>query len=260
VVDDERPDLEKRLAAIERLAVGDEEPDEERLRSLRSFLGDEEKVVQRAAAEAFGKLAARGVAVRPLLDEVLRAVSSRVRWGAAFALSRSGGVPAAALPTLLDALDAEDRDLRWAASDLLVRQVPVWGSRAARSLVELVGSGTARQRKMALYCLRDIGRNIGAGGEGSEEVVRRALGDGDVDVRLAAVAALVKVASDRRTAALLISSCLGDRDLRVCRAAAGTLGMLGQRDEEVFAALRGAAQSGDESLRRAADRALERLG
>src|SRR5439155_13215653 len=191
-------------------------------------------------------------------DEVLLAARAsplpRRRWGAAFALSLAGDPPAATLPVLLETLGADDGDLRWAAAGIVVRL----GDQAALvgSLCALVTSGNAAQRKMALYCLRDLDARTSE----VEQALLHALGDADRDVRLAAVATLARLARDRGGAAERLVHALETGDERVRRAAAAGLGALGERSASVLAALRAASVSVDPSLRRAAAGALRQLG
>src|SRR6266403_381770 len=180
---------------------------------------------------------------------------SRRSPGAAFALSLAGDPPAASLPVLLETLGADDGDLRWAAAGIVVR---LQHERAAlvESLRTLVASGNAAQRKMALYCLRDLEACTPA----VEQAVLHALGDADRDVRLAAVATLARLARDRGAAAAKLVHALETGDERVRRAAAAALGALGERSAPVLAALGAASASPDPSLRRAAEGALRQLG
>src|SRR5207247_4157532 len=103
--------------------------------------------------------------------------------------------PAAPLPALLETLGADDGDVRWAAAGILVRL----RDRAALvgSLRALLASRNATQRKMALYCLRDLETRAPE----VEQAVLHALGDADRDVRLAAIATLARLAPDRGGAA-----------------------------------------------------------
>jgi HEAT repeat protein len=71
---------------------------------------------------------------------------------------------------------------------------------------------------------------------------------------------LAKVSRERGAAARRIAELIDDADPRMQRAAAGTLGSLGRRDEYVVRALRRAQASADPSLRRAATRSLRELG
>src|SRR5579862_870183 len=97
--------LDERLAAVAELAARDE-VDAGELQALRDCLGGDLKVLQRRAAEAFAALHQRGAAVTEVLRAGLRADNRQLRWGAAYALSRIGAAPAAALPVLLECLGA----------------------------------------------------------------------------------------------------------------------------------------------------------
>jgi HEAT repeat protein len=247
------PDPEICRAAIAELAERGRATPEE-LAALADCLGAGQKAVERPAAEAFAALAARGVAVHDVLMRALASPLPRRRWGAAFALALlADDPPAATLAVLLDTLGADDGDLRWAAADIVVRlrdRVML-----VESLRALAGSGNAAQRKMALYCLRDLDARTPE----VEQAVLCALGDDDRDVRLAAVAALARLAGDRGAAAERLVHALERGDERLRRAAAAALGTLGERSAPVVAALRAAAASPDPSLRRAAEGALRRL-
>ena len=247
------PDPEVCRAAIAELVErGGATPEE--LAALADCLGAGRKAVERPAAEAFAALAARGVPVDEILLGALASPLPRRRWGAAFALSLAGDPPPATLPVLLETLGADDGDLRWAAAGIVVRL----HERVAlvESLRALVASGNAAQRKMALYCLRDLEARTPA----VEQAVLHALGDADRDVRLAAVATLARLARDRGAAAAKLVHALETGDERVRRAAAAALGALGERSAPVLAALGAASASPDPSLRRAAKGALRQLG
>jgi len=247
------PDLDARLAAIAEL-TGRGQADPEELAALAECLGDERKAVQRRAAEAFAAVTRHGDVGRGLLLDALRSPAPRQRWGAAFALSLLGPPPADCLPVLLEALAASDGDMRWAAADIVCR-LPERDAVAA-TLGALVATGTPLQRKMALYCLRDLA----APSAELERVITAALADGNAGVRLAAMSALASLATDGRAAARGLLPLLEDADEGVRRAAAAALGRLGERSEAVIAALREAARSPDASLRRSAERARRLLG
>jgi HEAT repeat protein len=121
---------------------------------------------------------------------------------------------------------------------------------------ELLRAGNAAQRKMALYCLRDLD----ARAPEVERAIVTALGDEAWDVRLAAVAALARLSLDRAAAGERLVAALRDGDERVRRAAAAGLGTLGERSEPVLAALRAARDGEDAALARAAATALRQLG
>jgi HEAT repeat protein len=244
-------EAERRAAVAAVVAQGGADADE--LAALVECLGHGRKAIERPAAEAFAVLAGRGVPVRDVLLAALTAPHPRRRWGAAYALSLVGEPPAATLPVLLDTLGADDGDLRWAAAGVVVRVV----DRAAvvDGLGRLLGGSNAPQRKMALYCLRDLGVRTPE----TERAITGALGDADRDVQLAAMATLARLALDRGAAAARLVRVLETADARLRRAAAAALGALGERSTPVVAALRTAGASGDDSLRRAAEGALRLL-
>jgi HEAT repeat protein len=247
------PLVEERGAAIAELGARGSATAEE-LAALADCLGHQRKAVQRPAAEAFAALRTRGVDVDPVLWAALAAAEPRRRWGAAFALSLLGDPPVQTLPVVLDTLGSDDGDLRWAAEKILLRMPDRAGVAAA--LGELVSTGNAAQRKMALYGLRDLAARTPA----VEAATLAALEDADTGVRQAAVACLAHLAVDRARAAARLVAVLDDPDARLRRGAAAALGTLGERSAPVLAALRGAAAGADAGLKRAAARSLRLLG
>jgi HEAT repeat protein len=244
---------DERRAAVAEIATRTA-ADAAELEALVGCLGHPAKTVQRPAADAFRALAEHGIAVEPLLIAALDAADPRLRFGAAYALARLGPPPAAALPALLAALAIDDGDVRWAAAEILGRTEPRTATIAG--LLPLVSTGNAPQRKMALYCLRDLE----AASEEVERAALAALNDPDGGVRLAAMATLTRLArSNRSAAADGILKALHAEDPRERRAAAAALGDLGLSTDAVRTALETAAKSEDASLRRAAERSLRKL-
>ena len=155
---------------------------------------------------------------------------------------------------LVETLGVDDGDLRWAAATVLVgfqNHGEVIG--VLRGLLQ---AGNAAQRKMALYCLRDL--DVRA--PDLDEALVRLLDDEDRDVQLAAISSLARLATDRAGAAAQLMRALDARDPRLCRAAAAALGTFGERSDPVRAALDRATASPDASLARAAAGALRQLG
>lgn len=245
-------DVEARVTAIAAMATCSTPPTPGELRTLTALLGDPSKLVQRRAAEAFAALAARGVDVRPWLDQAAAVSDLRGRWGALYAVSLIGPVPPHAVPTLLEVIGLGDGDLRWAAAELLKRRAAVDRQAVVGALVT-AASMPGPRRKMALYCLRDLQAIEGLA------AATAALGDGNSDVRLAALAASAALDDDRAGAAERIATLIEDPDPRVRRAAAATLGRLGCCLPVVWAALARAETSDDPSLRRAVADARRRL-
>jgi hypothetical protein len=245
--------VEDRVAAIAGLAERVTPPSDTELASLVRCLAERRKVVQRRAAEACAALAVRRIEIVPRLARVLAVADVRQRWGAVYALSLIGPLPAAALPTLLEAIGLDDGDLRWAAADLLKQCAANRRAAVVAPLIEAAGTPGPR-RKMALYCLRDLAATEALA------VADAALGDPAIDVRLAALSAIAALDPDRAHAAGRVAALIGDGDPRLQRAAAGTLGTLGVSSPPVLGALARAEASGDASLRRAASQARRRLG
>ena len=162
-------------------------------------------------------------------------------------------LPLEALPVLLDVMGLDDGDLRWAAAEL-VKQLAAADRDAVCAHLLAAARDPGPKRKMALYCLRDLDVVE------ASDIAVAALADEHVDTRLAALALLAKVSRDHAAAARRIAELIADADPRMQRAAAGTLGRLGVRDDHVVRALRRAEASADPSLRRAATRSLRELG
>jgi HEAT repeats len=243
---------ENRAAAITALAGRAEAPSPDELDALRDCLGEASKLLQRRAAEAFRALAARGVNVESRLRAALEAADLRLRWGAAYALALIRRLPLEALPALLEVMGLEDGDLRWAAADL-VKQLAAAHGGAVNAHLLAAARKPGASRKMALYCLRDLDVVE------ASDVALAALADERGETRLAALALLARVYPDRAAAASRIAELIDDADPRMQRAAAGTLGSLGIRNDHVIAALRRVRASEDSSLRRAATRSLRLL-
>jgi HEAT repeat protein len=247
------PALDERRAAIAEIAARTS-VDATELESLVTCLGHAAKAVQRPAADACGVLAERGIPVEPLLTAALGAADPRLRFGAAYAIARFAAPSPTTLPALLSALALDDGDIRWAAADLICRTEP--RNAVVEGLLPLVTSGPPPQRKMALYCLRDLAAHSDA----VDRAALAALDDPDAGVRLAAMSALSRLSQGNRDeAADRLMSALGAEDPRERRAAAAALGDLRVSTVSVRAALQTAAHGEDASLRRAAERSLRKL-
>jgi HEAT repeat protein len=216
-------------------------------------LGHARKAIQRPAAERLAEAARADATVRSRLVAMLASAEPRRRWGAAYALTRLEPAPPEAIPALLEALGSADGDLRWASARILMeaaRHVP----RLVADVRALVRAPSSLQRKMALYCLRDLA------GSADRVLLAPALADADPAVRMAAMAAAVVLLPRSAETADLLVPLVGDSEPGVRRAAAATVGQLGVRTEAVVRALEDASASGDATLERAAKQALSRLG
>lgn len=244
---------EARAAALVALTGRTAAPDAAELEALGECLADAHKLVQRRAAEAFATLVRRGLPVEERLHAALAAPEPRRRWGGVYTLSLIGPLPCEVLPILLDVIGLDDGDLRWAAADL-IKQLAATDRDAVVARLLAAAGAPGPPRKMALYCLRDLG--VAA----AFDTALAALGDEHIEARLAALAVVATVHPDSTAAAELIAALIDDGDPRLRRAAAGTLGGLGVRSATVLGALRRAEASDDPSLRRAAVNSRRRLG
>ena len=217
-------------------------------------LGHARKAVQRPAAERLAAAAREDATVRAAIAERLASADGRERWGAAYALAHVEPAPRDAMPALLDALASSDGDVRWAAARLVVSAIQHEPALAAL-VPPLVRSASALQRKMALYCLRDLAAAVPVDGTG----IALALRDGDPAVRMAAMAAALAVLPRTADLADRIGGLLDDAEPGVRRVAAVTLGQLGVATPAVTGRLDAATSCDDVTLAKAARDALSRL-
>jgi HEAT repeat protein len=193
--------------------------------------------------------------IEPALIGKLTDADPRVRWTAAFTLAQLDLPEPFPLPVLIENLGHEESDLRWAAA-MAVLRLATLHPRVTEEVVRLAGAGNAVQRRMALYCLRDLSET----GREAQAAYFASLTDPEPMVRLAGLSCLGKLkivtAAVRDTLLCLLEA---DPDLGVRRATAVTFGQIGDSSPPIIAALRKATWQGDASLRKAAAGALERL-
>lgn len=189
---------------------------------LLDALQENDKAAVRRAVEGLEALAAEFPEVAEALDRRLRAGP---RWSIAYALGRIARPSALCLEVLAGGLGSGDQDLRW-ATQLLLTDLGKRYPEVRERLQGLLRRGSATQRRMAVYCLRDVG----AAGTGLADALLAAVRDPEPLVRVAAATTLAK-APEVGPAALeaLRSAAAGDPDARVRNAAAFAL----TRREEV---------------------------
>ncbi len=229
------------------------------LEALLRCAGAESKAEQRRAAEALAATARHDPRITERLRGSLRAGSARARWGAAYALGLlCDALDPAALPSLAEALSNRDGDVRWAAAELIVRLGRAAPDPVLAEMKRLGREGEARARRMALYCLRDLG----ARGEDLLALAGDCCEESDALLRLAALSMVSRLdGGDPRGAELAMRLLSSDPHAGVRRSAAAALGSIGNRSDAVVRALRRAAEDGsDRSLKRSAEAALRRLG
>jgi HEAT repeat protein len=256
----ELDDPARQLDALMRLASdGNVALSERALDALARCLGAASKAVQRRAADAFASVAPHDNRIPATLRAVLEGNDLRARWTAAYALARLGCCDLArhATGALFAALTSDDGDVRWAATGLIVKLGEDNRDDVITRLLDLAHADNLVGRRMALYCLRDLR----AKGPAVLEAIESASRADAPYLRLAALAALARLADSRDGASEIALRCLeSDPDAGVRRAAAATLGTIGSPTPHALAALaRAAATPGDESLRRAARSALKRM-
>jgi HEAT repeat protein len=221
--------------------------------ALLTLLRHTSTAVCRRAAEALARLSGSEECVRAALRPLLAAADSRGRCGAAYALALAGENSTELRTALERCLGDDDPDVRWAAVTLRAR---LGGSEDSLGLIHLLRHGTPLERRMAAYCLREAW----PASTGAADAVLNALTDSDAGVRVAALAAAVRLVPDPRRLEPPLERLLEDGNVRVQRAAAARCGQLGEPCDRLLAALRRAASSPDASLRRAAQTSLSRLG
>lgn len=250
-------DVPIRLAALTAL---EEHSDQSPLppdvcRGLLLCLGHSRKTVQREAATQLVRFARTQPEIITALTSRLADPDPRVRWTAAFTLAQLDLPEPSPFPVLAENLGHEESDLRWAAATAVLRQA-ARHPRIIDELLRLAGVGNAGQRRMALYCLRDLAQT----GPVAQAVYLTSLSDPDPMVRLSGLSCLGKLrlaAAEARDTLLRLLDA--DPDLGVRRATAVTLGQLSDSTPAVIKALGRAAQSDDVGLRKAAAGALEKL-
>ena len=218
---------------------------------LIAKLDDEHKPTVRAAVDALIPLAAKFPSVQEALNRRLHAGPKR-EWPVAYILAHLPRPSQRTIRTLLDALDHREADIRWAIALLLVR-IAKDQPAMVNQLMDLCATGTANQKRMALYCIRDLTLSDA----NSLAALLGALLDLDPTVRVAAAISL-KSRSDLDHAGrdALLQAYLKDTEVRVRNAAAITLAHLGETSAEFLSALQQAVDGEDEQARKTAATAL----
>lgn len=218
-----------------------------RVAGLIADLDQPDKPRIRAAVDALTALAAQSDELRGQLESLLRATDS-LRWPIAYILGQLPQPSGTTIRTLIDTLDHREPDIRWAIALLLMRIAKSHGE-VVGLLSGLASTGSTNQKRMAIYCLRDLNLQD----PDSLHAMLQALRDVDATVRVAAVTSL-KARGDARAVERgeLLELFLRDDDLRVRNAAAITLAQWGAPSSAVVEALRAAAAGDHAQLRKAA--------
>ena len=225
---------------------------EEKIAGLLAALDHPEKTKIRAAVNGLIELSADAPQVRTAAELALNEGRNKNRWATAYVLGHLPKPSGAAIRALLDGLDHAEPDVRWAIALLLIRIAKSEGS-LIPLLSALCREGTASQRRMAVYCIRDLQLRD----DDSMQALLSATRDTEATVRVAAVTSL-KSRSDAGDAARrrLLDIFLHDDEIRVRNASAITLAQLGSPSEEFIAALQAAKNTSDAPLKKAVAAAL----
>jgi HEAT repeat protein len=174
-------DSARMAQALTQLAADGTTLDEELVTVLVALLGVPDKQVSRRVAGALAGCVG-DERLEPLLRGALKSDLALARWGAAFAIAGADVFDELVGEAALEALAIGDGDIRWAAAQI-VRAVCEHEPEFVRRVEDAARAGRGEQRKMAIYCLRDLGhRDAG--------VYVAALAAEDAGTRHAALSAL----------------------------------------------------------------------
>jgi HEAT repeat protein len=220
------------MAMLEALESGETEISPQAFAALADLLAHERKALRRRASGVLAG-AARAGHYRQRLEALLADENPQRRWGAAFALSQASETSERTIDAAIEAMGCDDGDVRWAAAEIVCnayRDAQRCGAQRAAALAgrleELVRGAQGEQRKMALYCLRDLDAV-------AVPAALDALEDAEKGVRLAALSALARArASAPAVLERMAELAAGDPDQGVRNAASATLGRLREKEQE----------------------------
>lgn len=223
---------------------------------LIASLDHPDKKIVREAVDALVALAPDAPEVRAEVEEAMARAPAYKRWTMAYVLAQIAPPSDACFAALEGGLDAPDPDIRWAIVVLFAALARRQSGATQERLASLANAGTATQRRMAVYALRDIGAKDAV----TEQAIIAALGDSDPLVRIAALTSLKAFPETARAAVGGMQRMLeSDDDARVRAAAAVALAQSGAPMAEIRGALEGSALGGDPTVVRAVRAALEML-
>jgi len=226
-----------------------------KIAALVADLDRHDKPMIRAAVDALIPLATESYQIREILARRLVETGHKNYWPVAYILGHLRQPSGACITKLLDALDHREPDIRWAMALLLVR-IAKDESAVVSLLIALCATGTANQKRMALYCVRDLALSD----QVSLTALLTALTDADPTVRVAAAICLKSRSGlDDSGKRLLLEVYTNDAEPKVRHAAAITLANSGSPSAEFLNALKKSSESEDNQARKAAITALDLL-
>jgi len=227
----------------------------DKIAALITDLEQSDKPKIRTAVDALIPLAADSAELRTTLIAALNDPQRKNHWPVAYVLGHLPQPAGAVVRTLLDGLDHREPDIRWAIALLLVRMAKAEGN-LVELLIGLCATGTSNQKRMAVYCIRDLHLTDSL----SLLALINALRDADPSVRVAAVTSLKSRADiDVSGRNRLVQVFSNDPEPRVRNATAITLAQMGSPSEEFLRALKKAGESENAQIKKAAFAALALL-
>jgi HEAT repeat protein len=228
---------------------------DDKIAALLSDLETSDKPTLRRAVDALIPIAAEDPQIAATLRELLDNPSRESRWPIAYVLASLPSPTRSSIRVLTETLDHRDPDIRWAVALILIRLAKT-DRQVLELLIELAAKGTANQRRMAIYSLRDVGLTD----EKSVPTLMDALHDPDPMVRVAAVTSLkIYTELNERGKSELLKLFLRDSDSRVRNTVLITLAYLGTPSEEFLSELTKATASENAQLKKAASAAFDIL-
>lgn len=226
-----------------------------KIATLIADLETSDKPTLRKLVDALIGMAADDAQITTTLIDLLNDPTRKNRWPIAYILASLASPPQSSIQVLIETLDHRDPDIRWAVALILVRLAHT-DRQVSKLLIQLASKGTANQRRMAIYSLRDVGLMD----EESVQALLNSLRDPDPTVRVAAATSLKMqpgLSENGKNELLLLF--LKDEDLRVRNSAAVILAQLGSPSEKFLNELEKASASDNVQLKKAALTAFDIL-
>jgi HEAT repeat protein len=228
---------------------------DDKIAPLMADLEKSDKPTLRKAVDALIPIAADDPRIATILSELLINPGRKNRWPIAYILASLPSPTELGIQVLTETLDHRDPDIRWAVALILIRLAKT-DRQVLKLLIELASKGTATQRRMAIYSLRDVGLMD----EESVQMLIDALHDPDPMVRVAAVTSLkMHSGLSERGKSELLELFLRDSDPRVRNTVVVTLAYLGTPSEKFLSELTKATASENAQLKKAASAAFDIL-
>src|SRR5262245_21126158 len=228
---------------------------DDKIAPLMAALQKSDKPTLRKAVDALIPIAAHDRQIATTLTELLNDPGRENRWPIAYILASLPSPTQSSIQVLIETLDHRDPDIRWAVALILIRLAKT-DRQVLKLLIELAAKGTANQRRMAIYAIRDVGLTD----EASVQTLMDALHDPDPTVRVAAVTSLkMQSGLGERGKSELLELFLRDLDPRVRNTVVVTLAYLGTPSEKFLSELTKATASENEQLKKAANAAFDIL-